>query len=68
MIEFMKLKEDKSNAPAIKFDEAKVKYCTCRKAPLCYKTGATVLLGEKSARVKVFEDAKEDDSFDVDKN
>lgn len=42
------------------FDEAKVRYCICAKAPLRYKIGVIVLLSEKGASMKVYTHNGED--------
>ncbi len=50
----VEVKKDISSAQRIKFDEAKVRYCTCDNAPLRYAIGATVVLSENGAMVQTF--------------
>ena len=50
----LEVKKDNSAAERIKFDEAKVRYCTCDTAPLRYSIGATVVLAESGAMVRPF--------------
>lgn len=50
----VEVKKDNSAAERIKFDEAKVRYCTCDRAPLRYSIGATVVLAESGAVVRHF--------------
>ena len=56
----IEIKKENSGIERKKFDEAKVRYCTCTKAPLRYKIGVIVLLSEKGASMKIYAHNGED--------
>ena len=62
VVEFKSEDEQKVD---LKFDTARVKFCTCRRQSFRYLVGAVVLLHKDICEVRVFRDAKRGESFFV---